>query len=33
MSRQRAALRVIGAAFCCLTDYLAVQSTFVLLAR
>ena len=31
--RQRAALRVIGVAFCCLAGYLAVQSTFVLLAR
>jgi divalent metal cation (Fe/Co/Zn/Cd) transporter len=32
-ARQRAALRVIGVAFCCLAGYLAVQSTFVLLAR
>ena len=31
--RQRAALRVIGVAFCCLAGYLAVQSTFVLVAR
>lgn len=31
--RQRAALRVIGVAFCCLAGYLAVQSTFVLVVR